>query len=173
MFACFLLFFYFVFTKSNILRYDWSHWRETKRKCISNVLGQLDNLQFCPHPDFCLVRVWNSLISGTGGPINMELDGCETIIYDHNHDLWETTMVCMYAWGKHVRNDLKFGMLVYADYLQNWLHFDHGLWSFQFWCSITELNGDELKFWVFPKTQKTNGQKFGYLQNWSYLGISH
>ena len=60
----------------------------------------------------------------------MEWDGCETIIYDHNHDLWVMTMVWMYARGKHVRNGLKFGMFRYAEHLQNWLHFDHGLLIF-------------------------------------------
>ena len=43
-----------------------------------------------PWPCSFKVKVWNSLIWGKGGLINMERKGCEWIIHDHDHNLWVT-----------------------------------------------------------------------------------
>ena len=71
-----------------------SNWCETKRKQISYILGWLYGVALWPHPwpwpwSF-KVKVWNSLIWGMGGLIDMEWGGCESIIHDHDHDLWVT-----------------------------------------------------------------------------------
>ena len=53
------------------LRNGWSDWCETKRGCISWILGALCDIDLCPHPWPWLcsfkVKVWNSLIWGMGG----------------------------------------------------------------------------------------------------------
>ena len=45
-----------------------------------------------PWPWHCsfMVKVWNSLIWGMRGLIDMERKGCESIIHDHDCDLWVT-----------------------------------------------------------------------------------
>ena len=73
------------------LRNGWSNWCETKRRCISWIL---DDLDLWPHPwpwpRSLKVKVWNSLIWGKGWLIDMERKGCELFIHDHDRDLWVT-----------------------------------------------------------------------------------
>ena len=69
-----------------------SDWCETKQ--INWILGWLYGLALWPHPwpwpcSF-KVNIWNSLIWGMGGLIDMEWKGCESIIHDHDCDLWVT-----------------------------------------------------------------------------------
>ena len=76
------------------LRHGWSNWCETKRRCIGWILGEICDLDRWPHPwpwpcSF-KVKVWNSLIWGMRGLIDMERKGCEWIIHDHDCDLWVT-----------------------------------------------------------------------------------
>ena len=40
-------------------------------------------------------QIWNSRISGMGGPIKIEkTKGCESAIYDHDHDLLVANVRC-------------------------------------------------------------------------------
>ena len=80
------------------LRNGWSDWCETKRRCIGWILGELCDLHHWPHPwpwpcSF-KVKVWNRLIWGMGWGvgcvIDMDRKGCESIIHDHDCDLWVT-----------------------------------------------------------------------------------
>ena len=72
----------------------WSDWYETKRRCIGWILGELCDLDLWPHswpwPCSFKVKVWNSLIWGMRRLIDMERKGCESIIHDHDCDLWVT-----------------------------------------------------------------------------------
>ena len=38
--------------------------------------------------EYLKTKVWNILITGIGGLLDMELKGCKLIFQDHNHDLW-------------------------------------------------------------------------------------
>ena len=67
----------------NCIRNCWSDLCETKRKRIDGILGWLYDIDLWPHPwpwpwSF-KVKVWNSLISGMGRPIDMERIGCESL----------------------------------------------------------------------------------------------
>ena len=71
-----------------------SDWCETKRKLINEIMGWLFGIALGPHPwpwtcSF-KVKVWNSLIWGLGGLTDMERKGCESIIHNHDSDLWLT-----------------------------------------------------------------------------------
>ena len=75
------------------LKNGWSDWCETKKRRISWILGELCDLDLWPHPwpwtcSF-KVKVWYSLIWGMG-LIDMKWKGCESIIHDHDHELWVT-----------------------------------------------------------------------------------
>ena len=76
------------------LRNGWSDWYETKRRCIGWILGELCDLDIWPHswpwPCSFKVKVWNSLIWGMRRLIDMDRKGCESIIHDHDCDLWVT-----------------------------------------------------------------------------------
>ena len=76
------------------IRNGWSDWCETKRRCIGWILGEPCDLDLWPHPwpSPCSfkVKVWNNLIWGKGGLIDMDRKGCELIIHDHDRDLWVT-----------------------------------------------------------------------------------
>ena len=63
--------------------------------CIGGILRQLCDLDLRPHThDFDLVVSWSkfeiNLIGGWGGVIDMERKGWESIIHDHDGDLWVT-----------------------------------------------------------------------------------
>ena len=75
-----------------------SDWFEKKKKKIDYMLDWLYCLALWPHPwpwpcSF-KVKVWNNLIWRMGGLIDMERKGCESIIHDHDCDLW----VAMVGW---------------------------------------------------------------------------
>ena len=78
------------------LRNGWSDWCETKRRRTRWILGELCDLDLWPHswpwPCSLKVKVWNSLIWGiwVEALIDMERKGCESIIHDHDCDLWVT-----------------------------------------------------------------------------------
>ena len=73
----------------------------------------------------------------------------------------------------HGTNDLKFGMLIYPDHLQEWWDYGHGLLIFliltTFWLSET---GQICGFLEFSEMHWENGLQFDimmylcYIQNW-------
>ena len=63
-----------------------------KRKQINWILGGLCDLARWPYPWpwpwISKVKVWKDVISGMGGPIDMERRGCELTIHDHGWPWW-------------------------------------------------------------------------------------
>ena len=78
------------------LRDGRADWCEIKRKWIDWLLSQQLDVDLLPYawpwPWIFKVKVWNSLISETGGLIDMEQKGCESVIHVHDHDLSVTKM---------------------------------------------------------------------------------
>ena len=71
----------------------WLMWIKRKANHLDTGLT-VHGLAFWPHPwtwpcGF-KVKVWNNLIWGMGGLIDIERKGCESIIHDHDCDLWVT-----------------------------------------------------------------------------------
>ena len=65
--------------------------KRKESKSLFWILGRLCDLALwlysCPWPGSFRDKVWNSLISGMGGPMDMERKTCESIIHDHD-TLW-------------------------------------------------------------------------------------
>ena len=82
----------------------WLMWNKRK---ANQILGWLYGLALWPHPWplRLKVKVWNSLIWGTGveALIDMERKGCESIIHDHDCDLWVT----MVGWVDVLYSDFR------------------------------------------------------------------
>ena len=69
-------------------------WLMWNKKKANQILGWLYGFALWPHPwpwpCSLKVKVWNNLISGmgVGALIDKERKGCESIIHDHDCDLW-------------------------------------------------------------------------------------
>ena len=99
------------------LKNCWSDWYEMKRKQFNWILCQLYGLAFWPHPWpwpwIFKVKLWNILILGMGGLIDMEWYGLESIIYDldllvtmvfsvHAQDTDQGDLIQMPAYHRHM-----------------------------------------------------------------------
>ena len=85
------------FRNSSISEIAWLMWNE--KEANYKILGQPCDFALWPHPWSWLssfkVKVWNSLISGIGSPVDMEWKGYKSFVRDHDIDFCVTMVGCV------------------------------------------------------------------------------